>query len=325
MQRLRDNPDCAQEEYDRILDDGDPGLQRALTLRPARGHRGAVRRPRRPAARRDPARAGRERPGRDGGGVRPRRLRGGRCAHERHHRAARVRLADFKGFAACGGFSYGDVLGAGEGWAKSILFNARARDEFEAFFARTDTFALGVCNGCQMMATCASSSRARRLAAFRAQPLRAVRGALRDGGGDRVARRSCSPAWRAAACRSRSRTARAVRSSRRRGRGAGARRSSRCASSTTAARRPRSIRYNPNGSPGGITGLTTPDGRFTILMPHPERVFRTVQYSWRPGAGARTGRGCGCSATRGAGWARDVREVRPERKRNGGASPRFAD
>src|SRR3990170_8806574 len=65
--------------------------------------------------------------------------------------AGRVTLKDFSGFAACGGFSFGDVLGAGEGWAKSILFNARARDEFSAFFARQDSFALGVCNGCQMM------------------------------------------------------------------------------------------------------------------------------------------------------------------------------
>src|ERR1019366_2731246 len=65
--------------------------------------------------------------------------------------AGRIALADFKGVAACGGFSYGDVLGAGEGWAKSILFNPRARDEFEAFFQRGDSFALGVCNGCQMM------------------------------------------------------------------------------------------------------------------------------------------------------------------------------
>ena len=65
--------------------------------------------------------------------------------------AGRVALAAFKGVAACGGFSYGDVLGAGEGWAKSILFNARAREEFEAFFGRSDSFALGVCNGCQMM------------------------------------------------------------------------------------------------------------------------------------------------------------------------------
>ena len=76
-------------------------------------------------------------------------------------RAAALSLDDFAGFVACGGFSYGDVLGAGEGWAKSILFNARARDEFAAFFARADTFALGVCNGCQMMRRCASSFRAR--------------------------------------------------------------------------------------------------------------------------------------------------------------------
>jgi len=65
--------------------------------------------------------------------------------------AGRRSLAAFRGFVACGGFSYGDVLGAGEGWAKSILFNARARDDFAAFFDRRDTFALGVCNGCQMM------------------------------------------------------------------------------------------------------------------------------------------------------------------------------
>src|SRR5690606_6546854 len=65
--------------------------------------------------------------------------------------SGRVSLKDFRGLVACGGFSYGDVLGAGEGWAKSVLFNARARDEFSAFFAREDTFALGVCNGCQMM------------------------------------------------------------------------------------------------------------------------------------------------------------------------------
>ena len=69
--------------------------------------------------------------------------------------AGRRSLADFRGFAACGGFSYGDVLGAGEGWAKSILYNARARDDFAAFFAREDTFALGVCNGCQMMSNLA--------------------------------------------------------------------------------------------------------------------------------------------------------------------------
>ena len=102
--------------------------------------------------------------------------------------AGRASLEDFKGFAACGGFSYGDVLGAGEGWAKSILFNARAREEFEAFFGRADTFALGVCNGCQMMSNLRELIPGRgRVAAFRAQPVGAVRGALRDGGGAALA------------------------------------------------------------------------------------------------------------------------------------------
>ena len=102
--------------------------------------------------------------------------------------AGRRRLADFKGFVACGGFSYGDVLGAGEGWAKSILFNARARDEFAAFFARADTFALGVCNGCQMMSNLHELIPGTRpLAALRAQPLRAVRGAPRDARGAALA------------------------------------------------------------------------------------------------------------------------------------------
>ena len=175
------------------------------------------------------------------------------------------------------------MLGAGEGWAKSILFNARARDEFEAFFQRGDTFALGVCNGCQMMSNLRESSRARehwphfvrnRSEQFEARfvmvEVQALAVAVLRGHG------------RAAACRSRSRTAKATRSSR-------TRRSwqQRAAGGAALRRQPRqrdrdSIRYNPNGSPQGITGLTTPDGRFTILMPHPERVFRTVQNSWHP-------------------------------------------
>ncbi|MDH5553482.1 MAG: phosphoribosylformylglycinamidine synthase, partial [Nitrosomonas sp.] len=150
MQQLRDNPGCAQQEYDRILDATDPGLHVQLSFnindditapfiqtgtRPKiailreQGVNGHVEM----AAAFDRARF---------------------TAVDVHMSdiiAGRVSLKDFKGFAACGGFSYGDVLGAGEGWAKSILFNARSRDEFEAFFQRSDTFALGVCNGCQMM------------------------------------------------------------------------------------------------------------------------------------------------------------------------------
>ena len=151
IQRLRDNPVCADQEYDRILDEGDPGLNAKLTLRP---------RPRtspRPSSRR--ARGRRIAILREQGVNGQMEMaaafdRAGFAAFDVHMSdiiAGRVRLSDFKGFAACGGFSYGDMLGAGEGWAKSILFNARARDEFEAFFERADSFALGACNGCQMM------------------------------------------------------------------------------------------------------------------------------------------------------------------------------
>ena len=119
-------------------------------------------------------------------------------------------LADYKGFAACGGFSYGDVLGAGEGWAKSILLNARARDEFEAFFARSDVFALGVCNGCQMMSNLHEIIPGAADWPFLRNRVGAVRGALRHGrGGDRR-RRCSSPAWPAAAWRWPPRTARAT-------------------------------------------------------------------------------------------------------------------
>ena len=194
--------------------------------------------------------------------------------------SGRVSLGDFTGLAACGGFSYGDVLGAGGGWAKSILFNPRARDQFAAFFERADSFALGVCNGCQMMsqlhdlipgaepgrvssATCRSSSR-------RASPWSRCW----------IRRRSSSPAWRARRCRSRCRTARG---------GSVFRDPAHAAQALT------TLRYvdhrgaptetyplNPNGSPGGLTGFTTADGRFSILMPHPERVFRAAQLSWKP-------------------------------------------
>ena len=150
MQKLRDNPQCAQQEYDRILDAKDPGLHVQLSFDVDEDISAPF----------------------ISTGVRPRVAilreqgvnghvemaaafdRAGFAATDVHMSdiiTGRVSLKDYTGFAACGGFSYGDVLGAGEGWASSILFNSRARDEFEAFFARGDTFALGVCNGCQMM------------------------------------------------------------------------------------------------------------------------------------------------------------------------------
>ncbi|MCY7386476.1 MAG: phosphoribosylformylglycinamidine synthase, partial [Burkholderiales bacterium] len=150
IQSLRDNPLTAKEEFDRILDINDPGLNATLTFDPAENIAAPFM----------------------GSGVKPKiailREQGVNGQLEMAHAftkagftaidvhmsdiiAGRISLRDFKGFAACGGFSYGDVLGAGEGWAKSILFNELAREEFERFFQRDDSFALGVCNGCQMM------------------------------------------------------------------------------------------------------------------------------------------------------------------------------
>ena len=197
--------------------------------------------------------------------------------------AGRRSLADFRGFVACGGFSYGDVLGAGEGWAKSILFNARARDEFAAFFARGDTFALGVCNGCQMMSNLhelipgtahwphfvrnRSEQFEARFVLLEVQ--RSPSLFFRGMEGSRIpvahgARRGLRRVSRRCAAAPRREPLVALRFVDNRG--------------AATERYP----SNPNGSPQGITGLTTADGRFTILMPHPERVFRTVQMSWHP-------------------------------------------
>jgi phosphoribosylformylglycinamidine synthase len=194
--------------------------------------------------------------------------------------AGRVKLKDFKGLAACGGFSYGDVLGAGGGWAASILHNARARDEFERFFKREDSFALGVCNGCQMMSRLKSiipgaedwPSFQRNLseqfeARFVMVEVPQTPSILFDGmAGSRmpivVAHGEGRAVFDSKAQRGRAEVC--LRYVDNRG------------------RKTETFPLNPNGSPEGITGLTTPDGRFTIMMPHPERVFRAVQHSWRP-------------------------------------------
>jgi phosphoribosylformylglycinamidine synthase len=196
--------------------------------------------------------------------------------------SGRVSLASFKAFAACGGFSYGDVLGAGEGWAKSILFNARARDEFEAFFRRGDTFALGACNGCQMMSNLkgiipgaanwphfernASEQYEARVALLEIAKSPSILFAGMEESRIPVAtahgegRAVFASAEQADAAR----YLVAARFVDNRG-------------EVTEA-----YPYNPNGSPQGVTAFTTPDGRFTILMPHPERVFRSVLMSWHP-------------------------------------------
>jgi phosphoribosylformylglycinamidine synthase len=196
--------------------------------------------------------------------------------------AGRRTLDAVQGVVACGGFSYGDVLGAGEGWAKSILFNARARDEFAAFFARPGTFALGVCNGCQMMSNLRElipgTAHWPHFERNRSEQFEARLTLLE------VAR---SPSlFFAGMAGSRIPVATAH------GEGyAQFRDDAQLAAARPyvalrfvdgAGRATERYPFNANGSPEGITGLTTPDGRFTILMPHPERVFRTVQMSWHP-------------------------------------------
>jgi phosphoribosylformylglycinamidine synthase len=281
LQRLRDNPHCARQEYDRLLDAADPGLHAALTFDPAEDIAAPF-----------VASSGRPRVAilREQGVNGQIEMaaafdRAGFSAIDVHMSdiiAGRTRLADFAGLAACGGFSYGDVLGAGEGWAKSILFNPRARDEFEAFFQRDDSFALGVCNGCQMMSNLRGMipgaqswphfvrNRSEQFEA-RFVMVEATRSPSLFFAGMAGSRMPIATAhgegfaeFRDAAQLQTARPLVTLRFVDNRG--------------EPAARYP----FNPNGSPDGITGLTTPDGRFTIVMPHPERVFRTVQNSWHP-------------------------------------------
>jgi phosphoribosylformylglycinamidine synthase len=286
IQRLRDNPACADQEYERILDEGDPGLHAHLTFDPAEAVAAA-----RPGA---PAISTRARPKvavlREQGVNGQQEMaaafdRAGFAAFDVHMSdiiAGRVQLADFKGFAACGGFSYGDVLGAGEGWAKSILFNPRARDEFEAFFNRADSFALGACNGCQMMSNLKgiipgaqnwphfernlSEQYEARLTMVEIQKSPSILFAGMEGSRIPIvtAHGEGKAVFRDAAQRDAARYLVAGRYVDNRGQVT------------------ETYPYNPNGSPQGVTALTTPDGRFNILMPHPERVFRTVAMSWHP-------------------------------------------
>ena len=281
MQQLRDNPECAQQEYDRLLDAADPGLSPMLTFDPNEDiaapfiKRGA--RPRVAILREQGVNGQIE--------MAAAFDRAGFAAVDVHMSdiiAGRISLADFKGFAACGGFSYGDVLGAGEGWAKSILFNARARDEFAAFFQRRDSFGLGVCNGCQMM------SNLRELVPGAGHWPHFVRNRSEQFEARFVTLEVGQSPSLFFAGMAGSRIPVAV------AHGEGYAEFA-DATAVAAAQPLVALRYvdhrgmatetyplNPNGSPQGITGLTTPDGRFTILMPHPERVFRAVQNSWYP-------------------------------------------
>jgi phosphoribosylformylglycinamidine synthase len=319
--RLRDDPACADEEQAARTDPAAPGLSTHLTFDPAAS----------------PVDAGA--PSSISGAALPRvailREQGvnGHLEMAAAFRRAgfeavdvhmtdlleeRVDLESFRGLAACGGFSYGDVLGAGEGWAKSILFNAKARQRFERFFARPDTFTLGVCNGCQMMSALKElvpgaaswprfvrnrsdqfEARVARVAIAESPsvllagmagsivPIAVAHGEGRAEWSSDQARQDCERQGLVAA--------RFVD-------GAG-----RVASTYP---------QNPNGSPAGITAVTSTDGRATIVMPHPERVFRSVQMShlstWppQPAASSASSQGPHAEQTDDSPWMRIFRNAR---------------
>ncbi len=283
VQALRDNPACAEEEFDALLEADDPGLRVQLSFdtdaNPAAPMVNVAARPRLAILREQGVNGQVE--------MAAAFDRAGFSCSDVHMSdliAGRTDLQGFSGLIACGGFSYGDVLGAGQGWARSILFNARARDAFEAFFSRADSWGLGVCNGCQMMSGLkdiipgaaqwprfernVSEQFEARVSLVEVLPspsilLQGMQGSLLPvpvAHGEGYAG-FASPSAARVALESGQVALRYV---------------------DHQGRATERYPLNPNGSPLGITGLSNQDGRFTIMMPHPERVFRSVTNSWLP-------------------------------------------
>jgi phosphoribosylformylglycinamidine synthase len=275
MQALRDNPDAARQEFDRLIEPNDPGLALHITFHEKNISVSTGKRPRIAILREQGVNGQVE--------MAAAFDRAGFEAVDLHMTdliAGRGSLAGFKGFAAGGGFSYGDVLGGGRGWASSILFNARVRAQFEEFFARRDSFALGACNGCQMMAAL------RELVPGAAHWPRFVRNRSEQFEGRLVmVEIAASPSLFF-----RGMTGSRIPIVTAHGEGRADFSAPSDLQKALVAMRyidnrgnpTEAYPYNPSGSPQGITGLTTADGRFTIVMPHPERVFRNVQMSWAP-------------------------------------------
>jgi phosphoribosylformylglycinamidine synthase len=277
--RLRDNPACADAEYERLLDETDPGIRPKLSFDPSDDivapfiNTGA--RPRVAILREQGVNSHVEtawvmhKAGFDAMDV-----------HMSDLIAGRVSLGDVKGLIAVGGFSYGDVLGAGEGWSKTILFNEQLSSQFQTFFQRSDTFALGICNGCQMLSSLKSiipgaghwpkftrnqsEQFEARFAMMEVMESPSIFFAGMAGTQAPIAVAHGEGFANFSATGSQSEvlvSARFV---------------------DTAGQVTERYPFNPNGSPAGITSVTTADGRFTVMMPHPERVFRTVLNSWHP-------------------------------------------
>jgi phosphoribosylformylglycinamidine synthase len=282
IQSLRDNPQCAEEEYARISDDNDPGLSVELTfdinediaapmIATGAKPRIAILREQGVNSQVEMAAAF---------------TRAGFSAIDIHMSeilTGNVTLADYKGLVACGGFSYGDVLGAGEGWAKSILFHAQARDVFSAFFNREDTFGLGVCNGCQMFASLKSlipgADAWPKFVTNRSEQFEARFSLVKILSNPSILLTDMAGSHMPIAVSH------------------GEGRADFSEAHATALMKSEQVAFqfvdhyldatetypmNPNGSPLGVAAVTTPDGRFTAMMPHPERVYRTSQNSWHP-------------------------------------------
>ena len=278
IQRLRDNPECAQQEFDAITQQ-DKGLNVNLSfdinedvaapyIKTGVKPKIAVLREQGVNGQIEMA-AAFDRAGFDAIDV-----------HMSDVISGAVSFEDFKGLVACGGFSYGDVLGAGEGWAKSILFNSRARDVFENYFNRDDTFSLGVCNGCQMMANIKTL----------------IPGAehwphfVRNNSEQFEGRFSMVEVMESPSILMQGMAGSYMPIAVAHGEGRAEYRSAEQRQQVQSllrfvdhdAKATEVYPLNPNRSPEGLTGFCSDDGRATIMMPHPERVFRAVQHSWHP-------------------------------------------
>jgi len=278
MQSLRDNPETAQEEFDAILDTTDPGLNVALTYDPATRIEAPFvggNKPRIAVLREQGVNSQYE--------MAAAFMRAGFESVDLHMSdlvTARDSLSNYQGIVACGGFSFGDVLGAGGGWAKSILFQSILRDEFAAFFARNDSFSLGVCNGCQMLShlkeLIPGAEHWPRFLRNKSEQFEARLNLveiidspsilLTGMAGSRIPIATSHGEGRAVFAND------------------DAGRQAKIALRYVDNHGAVAIRYpaNPNGSVDGVCGLASEDGRVTITMPHPERVARTIQNSWHP-------------------------------------------
>lgn len=279
MQSRRDNAECVRQEFDTLKDETDPGLSFTLTYDPCQPFYIGGNRPRMAILREQGINghiemaAAFERAGFTSVDV-----------HMTDLLSSRINLANFAGLVACGGFSYGDVLGAGAGWARSILFNERLREMFQAFFQRPDSFTLGVCNGCQMVSLLKDiipgAEAWPRFTRNKIEQFEARYSTLEVLSSPSILFKGMEG----------SRIPIPV------AHGEGFTNFERTGSITEInsrqlvalrfvdhyGRATESYPLNPNGSPGGLTGVTTLDGRVTIMMPHPERAFRSVQLSWKP-------------------------------------------